>query len=320
MGIYDRDYYRQNSGGFWGAIGDRGQVIKVLLLANIAVFVFQLVFLHIGQERDGPYQYGLVSGLLSLDVERVMHGEVWRLLTYAFVHDPGSIWHILFNMLFLWWFGRDVEDLYGPREFLAFYLVSAFLGGVIFTLCNLGFGLAPAHGTVAEEVLGKPYCMGASGAVMAVLVLCACHYPYRNILLFFIIPVPIWLCVLFWVAQDALVFFAGWETTTAVSVHLAGAAFAFLYYKFQWRLLNLWSALWSWRQSRPRLRVVRDEDTNTPVPVGPKPSADVDEHLEAQVDAVLEKVSRYGQDSLTDSEREILFKASEVYRKRRPTP
>ena len=48
-----------------------------------------------------------------------------RLLSYAFLHDPGDIFHILFNMLFLWWFGSDVEDLYGPREFLSFYLTAA---------------------------------------------------------------------------------------------------------------------------------------------------------------------------------------------------
>jgi hypothetical protein len=65
------------------------------------------------------------------------------------------------------------------------------------------------------------------------------------------------------------------------------------------------------------LRVYPDDEPNTPVAVPSPRSGDVDEHLEAQVDAVLEKVSRHGQDSLTDSEREILFRASEVYKKKR---
>jgi hypothetical protein len=218
-------------------------------------------------------------------------------------------------MLFLWWFGRDIEDLYGPREFLAFYLIAALGGGLVYLITNLAWGAGVTLG-------GVPYyvpCLGASGAVMAVMVLGVFHYPNRIILLFFIIPVPIWMCVAFMVLKDLVYFLAQWETTTAVSVHLAGAAFAFLYYKFQWRLMNLWPGGWSWKR-RPRLRVVRDDDdpSQTPVPVGPSKAAEVDERLEAQVDAVLEKVSRYGQDSLTDSEREILFKASEVYRKRRP--
>ena len=71
---------------------------------------------------------------LELNVDRVVfHGEVWRLLTYAFLHDPGDIFHILFNMLLLYWFGCDMEEMYGPREFLVFYLVSAVAGGVAFS-------------------------------------------------------------------------------------------------------------------------------------------------------------------------------------------
>jgi hypothetical protein len=210
-------------------------------------------------------------------------------------------------MLLLWWFGTDVEDLYGPREFLTFYLVSAFVGGLVYVLtCLTGL-------THSSDVLG------ASGAVMAVMVLCALHYPDRRILLFWLIPVPIWICILLWVARDAFIFLSSVETGIAVSVHLAGAGFAYAYYKFQWRLLDLGTTLTSWwgRRRRPRLRVYPDDEPVTPVAVSGTGTRDVDEHLEAKVDAVLEKVSRHGQDSLTDSEREILFRASEVYKRRR---
>jgi hypothetical protein len=191
--------------------------------------------------------------------------------------------------------------------------MAALAGGVVYTL----EGMMWQAGAVRAWY---PECLGASGAVMAVLVLCACHYPHRTVLLFFIIPMPIWLLVVLWVASDALALFnAEWRHGTAVSVHLAGAALGYLYFKLGFRWLELGSWMFFWRgKRRPRLRVVRDDEHATPVPVGPPRSSDVDEHLEAQVDAVLEKVSRYGQDSLTDSEREILFKASEVYRKRRP--
>src|SRR5207247_1895001 len=109
--------------------------------------------------------------------------------------DETAIWqHIVFNMLFLWWFGSDVEDIYGSREFLAVYLLSAFLGGV-------GFFLAATAG-----LTGGGLCLGASGAVTAVMVLCALHYPTRVILLFFLLPVPIWLFVGFQVVQDAFIF------------------------------------------------------------------------------------------------------------------
>jgi hypothetical protein len=212
-------------------------------------------------------------------------------------------------MLFLWWFGSDVETLYGPKEFLAFYLVSAVAGGLAF----MPWALMQADGV-------PHICLGASGAVTAVMVLFALHYPSRMIYIWFILPVPIWLFVAFQVAQDSFIFLSGVKSKTAVTVHLGGAAFAGLYYLAQWRLLNLLPDLRAWRRQRgrPRLRVYREEPSAAPVSVPAAPSApEVDEHLEAKVDAVLQKVAQFGKDSLTESERQLLLRASEIYRRRR---
>jgi membrane associated rhomboid family serine protease len=248
-----------------------------------------------------------VTRWLELDPARVMAGEVWRLLTYSFLHDMSTFWHILFNMLFLWMFGSDVEGMYGTREFLLFYLTAAILGGVAFTLWALS-----VHQNVP--------CLGASGAVIAVMVLYACHFPTRLILVFFILPVPVWLLVAFYVAQDLFTFLGGARTGTAVTVHLAGAAFGFGYYKFHWRLSGFASGWRTWKvkQRRPALRVVRpDGEVAEPVAVASPSSPNVDEQLEAKLDEVLAKVARKGQASLTDTEREILLRASEIYKRRR---
>jgi membrane associated rhomboid family serine protease len=303
MGIYDREYYRREGPRFLNSLALRGQVCKWLVIANIIVFVLQLVTK--GPRGDG----GPVTDALLLDTTKVLHGEVWRLLTYAFLHSPLVWQHIVFNMLFLWWFGADVEDLYGPREFLAFYLCSALAGGLLFQAAQM-----------AQDQPG--FCLGASGAVTAVMVLCALHYPNRIILLFFFLPLPIWVFVIFQVAQDAFAFFGGHNTGVAVAVHLGGAVFAFVYYKMQWRLTGLIPSLRTWkvRGSRPRLRVYHAaEEDETPRPAhvaAPSLTADIDEQLEAKVDAVLEKVARFGQASLTESEKQILLRASEVYKKR----
>ena len=107
----------------------------------------------------------------------------------------------------------------------------------------------------------------------------------------------------------------------AVVVHLAGAAFGFVYYKTQFRLGKLVPDFkaWTFQRSQPRVRVVRPdgEVADEPIAVAATPPAPVDEQLEAKVDAVLEKVARSGQASLTDSERQILLRASEVYKRRR---
>jgi len=305
MGIYDRDYYRREGPSFLGSITERGQVCKWLIVINAVVFVLQLMTL---QRLPGAVREGEITARLWLDPDLVVRGEVWRLLSYAFLHDCNSWAHILINMVVLWWAGSQIEEIYGPKEFLALYLVSAVVAGVVQVLTQLPM---PDH----------PPALGASGAIAAVAVLFACHYPNRTILFMLFIPMPIWLLVVFYVGQDLFTFLLKIETGVAVGAHLGGALFGFLYYKLHWRVLNLWPDFKSWRKrrARPQLRIYHQDEPPTPAPVAvaAPASTDLDEHLEAKLDAVLEKMSLVGKENLTESERQILLKASEIYRKKR---
>src|SRR5262249_32886384 len=143
------------------------------------------------------------------------------------------------NMLFLWWFGRQVEDDLGSREFLLFYLVSAVLAGLAFVgidvLAVNVMHLSPAHGAV----------VGASGAVMAVLLAAACANPRQTVFLMFLVPVPIWVLIVVFLLIDShglLRLLQGRGSGVAVACPLGGAAFGFLYYRNGWRL----AALTSW--------------------------------------------------------------------------
>lgn len=303
MGIYDREYYRREGPSLFASLTEHGKVCKWLIVINVVVYVLQMLSRH----GPGP---SLVEEYAALNATQVLQGEVWRLLSYAFLHDEHAPWHILWNMLFLWWFGCDVEDIYGKSEFLALYLVSAVLGGLAFVATQL-----------AQVTNPDGVCVGASGAVTTVMMLCALHFPHRVILLFFLLPVPIWLIVLYQVVKDSFVFLSGINDGTAVQVHLAGAALGFAYFKFQWRVLNWFPNLRGWRRrARPKLRIHREEPAVVASAAAPRPEpagGDVDEQLEAKLDAVLEKMARHGQGSLTETEKQILFRASEVYRKRR---
>ena len=128
-------------------ICDRGTVCWWLIGVNAACFILQML------TRNPQTGRSTFTEFFQLDVREVWHGEVWRLLTYAFLHATETLWHILINMLLLYFFGRDVEEAYGPREFLCFYLLAAVLGGLAFLLLPL-----PTGGGV---------CIGASGAVIA---------------------------------------------------------------------------------------------------------------------------------------------------------
>ncbi len=311
MGFQDRDYYRRDGPSYLGSFLERGKICKWLIAINVVIFFLQLATRTAGGE-EGGYSAGFITNAFDLNVEKlVFGGQVWRLVTHFFLHSVGNPFHLLFNMLFLWWFGSDVEDLYGPREFLALYFAGGLASGVAYVLTTLLSGVyAPA--------------VGASGAITAVLVVFACHYPTRIIYVMFFLPVPIWLFVLFEVFMDAFTLVGGYNTGVAVAGHLGGAAFGFAYYKMHWRLSGLWPSFKNWRKrrSQPRLRVYRDpDDLQTPVSVAaaapPAPPALEDEHLEAKMDAVLEKISREGKDNLTENEKAILLKASEILRKRR---
>jgi membrane associated rhomboid family serine protease len=326
MGIYDREYYRREGPSFLDSFQLRGQVCKWLIVLNVLVYGIQL-FTRTAVGPPGFVLYwlpGPFTDALLLNTDAVFQGQVWRLLTYAFLHDPGVGFapghfylHIIFNMWFLWMFGNELEELYGPREFLGIYLASALVGGLAFQAVG--------------AITGQKLCLGASGAVTGVMVLYALHFPHRNLLLFFLLPMPVWVFVGFQVLQDTFLFVnsglgadgvQALKSKVAVSVHLGGALFALLYFKFQWRLTGFWPRLRAWKaqRSRPRLRVFREEQDRPSEAItaaAPAPSRDVDEQLEAKLDAVLEKVARSGQGSLTDSERQILMRASEIYKRRR---
>jgi membrane associated rhomboid family serine protease len=280
-------------------------VCKWLIFLNVVLFIVQLSTLDRHPITNQIIGSGPVTDALDLDPNKVLeHGQVWRLLTYAFLNSYENIWHILFNMLILWWIGSELEEMYGSREFLTLYVISAIFAGLCYTLTSFLLPYATA--------------VGASGAITALTVVFAYHFPNRTVLLFFVLPMPIWVVVALFVGWDFMQFVFQMEGKTAVTAHLGGALFGFLYYKNEWRLSSLWSGLANWNRNRkrPKLRIYREEET-AKVPARVPAEHEIDEHLEAKLDAVLEKMSLVGKDNLTESEKEILLRASEIYKKRR---
>lgn len=300
MGIQDRDYYREGSNRFLD-FGRQGAVVWLVIVTSVVFFAQCLA----GHPITSPLvKYGWYS------YPDIMQGEVWRLFTPMFLHS--GLWHLFFNMLVLWWAGSALEDLYGPREFLAFYLIS----GVFASCVNF---MADASGLT--RILPG---IGASGAVTATLVLFAFHFPWQRVYVWFVFPMPVWVLVVLYVLLDGLGAAGFGRGGVGYIVHLGGALFGAVYYKTGLRFGDLFTrSPRSARRARPALRVVPPpEPEETPEPVGaavesPSRPKEASDDLEAKVDQVLAKVSKYGQESLTPEEREILFKASELYKKRR---
>jgi membrane associated rhomboid family serine protease len=311
MGIYDRDYYREDSR--WRNPFARSQGTLFLVLFLCFVFIAQVASTP---PRAAPGT-DPVTEALDLNVTKALGGEVWRVVTYAVVHQPANIFHIIFTAVFLVWIGHQVEDLYGSKEYLAYFFVCTLIGGAAYTV-------------VGALTKGSPPLLGPSGAVTAILVLFALHYPTRTISLFWYIPIPIWLLVAIYALTDIAGLAQGHANPAAVAVHLAAAAFAFVYHTYTLRVSNLLPGSRGSRKSvrrmpKPKLRVRRDEPEPEPAATAAGAAgvasvggtSSVDEHLEAKLDQVLEKVQRHGKESLTEVEREILLRASEVYKKKR---
>jgi membrane associated rhomboid family serine protease len=237
----------------------------------------------------------IVQEWFALDTNKVVHqGQVWRLLTHAFCHERFGIFHILFNMLFLYWFGCTMEGMYGSREFLLFYLTAAVVAALAFV------GLDLYTGSSAPGI-------GASGAVMAVTMLYAMHFPRETICVFWVIQVEMRWLILFYIIWDlhpVLLALAGdrFFTGIAHAAHLGGLAFGFLYARYQWRLEGILDrvARLPWPGSRrARLRLVSI----------PRESVAADADAQ-RLDEILQKICESGRSSLSDEERAFLQRAS----------
>ena len=227
----------------------------------------------------------------------VEQGQIWRLVTSAFCHDRYGIWHILFNMLLLYWFGQRLEQMYGSTEFLLFYLTAAVCASLAYV------ALAYYTGSMVPAI-------GASGAVMAVMMLYVIFYPHEQFLLFWFVPVPLWLLLSFYVVFDlhpVLLALAGDRMFTGVAhaSHLGGLAFGYVYWRSGWRLEPILDRVRS-NTTGGKARKFREPVIRKFVP------RDVDRA--ERVDEVLKKISEQGMDSLTDEERDILIEAAEKYR------
>ncbi len=289
MGIYDRDYERSayNDQPGYHFSGQMSMTVK-LVIVTVIVYVLQLVF-----RGNDPNEASWFTSLFCLHKDWFLQPwRVFQLLTYGFLHTPWSMWHIVGNMFTLWMFGRSVEQRYGSQEFLVFYLSAI----VFAALCW----------TISEALLpGEAVMLGASGGVVAVVLLFVFCYPHVTIYLMMVFPVPAWVLGVILVAGDMFGAISRYGNV-AFTAHLGGALFAFLYYRYQWRLMD-WAPtnfkMPSFKR-KPPLRVHR-------------PPTDEEDKNEKRLNELLEKVSAVGQDNLTARERRELQQLSRHYQQKR---
>jgi membrane associated rhomboid family serine protease len=237
---------------------------------------------------------GEITNFLSLQASAIYKPWLWwKFLTCGFAHDSmPNYMHLVGNMIGLFFFGRIIEQRYGAKEFLAFFLVTI-------VICSVLWGVT--EGLMQDRGL----LLGASGGITGVIILFIFLYPKQTVLLFFVIPMPAWVLGVVLIVMNLSGAAGFGDNHIAYTVHLFGAGFAVLYYKFNWRIMPLFSGISNPLKRRPKLRL-HDPDTSDPKP----------DKLAEEEDRILAKIHREGVESLTRKERKMLEKISQHYKDR----
>ena len=282
--------------------------LRVLLLVNAAIFLMAFFGNNLALNLPGV-------GYGSLREYLVYFGaffptsplEVWRYVTYMFVHV--DFMHFFFNMLMLWMFGSEVADWMGTRHFVSMYFFCGIFAALFsFFMCLFGLTNNPI--------------IGASGALMGIFVAYYKFFPERMLLMFFIIPMKIKHAI--WVMIFLDIFFAGSGDMIAHFAHLGGVVAGFIYMAIYQNGSNvLYNSPLS---GLFRLFSRNPEKYNQASSSRSYRSSEEPEVLEGEVfyvdeqkrmDDILRKVEREGIQSLSESEREFLLKAGDKLRRRR---
>ena len=211
--------------------------------------------------------------------------KFWTLFTYMFTQR--DFFHLLFNMLWLYWLGLIFLDFLNKRQFIFTYLAGGITGAVLYLLA---YNLLPVFsGTVERSIL-----LGSSASVMAVVVATATLVPNFTIQLLFLGNVKLKYLALAYFVLDII----GISSEPGGSIaHIGGAISGFAYIQ----LLNRGSDFSNMFKRRSKLKVVKNKSTAS------GPAAVPDQEI---IDRILDKISQSGYDSLTKTEKEQLFKAS----------
>jgi membrane associated rhomboid family serine protease len=286
------------------ALGDRSymreeyhppEVTTRLIVVLIIAFVIQSILLFYGGFN--------VNEHLGLSRDGLLHGRVWQLLTFQFLHSAPWPWHVLFNCLGIFFFGRRVEEALGARKFIWIYLLSGILGGLLQVLLTF----LPHHPDASV--------VGASAGVCGLIAVFCSMYPMQEMqtwIYFFPITIRAHWFLKFLLAYSAFGALIPYSNV-ADGAHLGGCLLGMAYVR--WR--SSWDDFFervtvpsTWRRrltSRNRRRSV-----NSVLPSSP--ATDQPSFISKEVDPILDKISAQGLNSLTDEERRILETARKLMR------
>lgn len=292
-------YYRPS---LFGGFSFFPPVIKYLMIINGVVYLLQIFLGQFYFTDDFGRKRTLETFMIKyFALMPIGEGfKLWQMITFQFMH--GNFSHILFNMLYMWMFGTELENLWGSRKFLIYYLT-----------CGIGAGLTQLFlSPIFEGAVGPT--VGASGGIYGLLMAYAVLFPRRPIYLYFFIPIPAMYLIGFLILIE--LFSVGDLSLTAHLAHIGGAFIGLIYIlverKFNFSLDGLIEEL----LYRRRMKYYKTTDERfkdvefyeiEDERISSKKEDEIDQE---EIDRILDKISKYGYQSLTEEEKRILFEAS----------
>lgn len=303
--MYYRSYGPDFSGGIRGEFRDsfrNGSALTRLIYINCGMFLgitlLYIPFLLMGYK--GIYYDMLLEWLgVPADPGYLLY-RPWTVVTYMFTHF--GFLHLLFNMLWLYWFGKFFLGYFRERQLVGVYLLGGIAGAALFILC---YNIFPYFDRITRL---SSWAIGASASVMAIVFAVCTYLPQQRIYLFLIGPVKLIYLALFTVIIDLLSIQSG--NAGGHIAHLGGAAFGWLF-ACNIRRGRDWATWitrpydWWKREKSPR----RKMHVKYRRPQGSPGAGTSQKQQSERINEILDKISRSGYESLTSEEKELLFRS-----------
>lgn len=260
--------------------------VVLFMIINVGIFLISNILIHlviIGGDKDTSAAIMYDALAVNSDFMGFLP-RFWTLFTYMFVHV--ELRHIVSNMLWLWFLGRIFCELLGSKRMVTAYLLGGLSGGILYLIFT---AIAPPNHSV--------YLLGASGAVMSIVVAVAAASPEYRVFPFGIAMKLKWLAFIA-VALTTLIDLS--VNTGGKVAHIGGAVFGLLY-GYSIRKGNLFGSMKNPFARKAKLRVAHKRGTDADYNI-------IKTTVRKRVDEILDKISRSGYDSLTREEKEFLQK------------
>ena len=290
--------------------------IKNLLIINVLVFLATFVFAKTGTCDLDKW--------LGLHFIGATDFHPWQFITYMFMH--ANFEHIVFNMFALWMFGNTLENIWGSKRFLLFYMVCGIGAGLCqelvqyiqYTTSLSSYSNVNLGGQIVtmDAYLNMMTTVGASGAIYGLLLAFGMMFPDSRIYLYFLLPIKAkWFVIGYAVLE--LIMGLGGADNVAHFAHLGGMLFGLLLILY-WRknpagpnknFRKLKDVFQSWkRKSKMKYTPYTEVKDEPEVPRSDEEYNFQKAQKERDIDAILDKIAKNGYDSLTDEEKKFLFK------------